>query len=119
MQSEKKQSLDAPTVNKSLTVASDVKESLTTDPVSNRYKFADSCFACGSLPCDQTENPWQSPPWVVHFDMAHFPKFLIDGRDPDNPDMFLGYRVSRQSLTTGQGGRLAFHRSHFAEDLPA
>lgn len=79
---------------------------LTVEPVSNRYKL-------GELP------------WIVHFDMTHRPRFLIDGRDPDNTDMFLGYRVGgtgavvKQSLTTGEGGRLAFHRSHFVEELPA
>lgn len=83
------------------------------------------CPACGALPCDQTSNPWAEMPWVVHFDIAPYPKFLVDGRDPNNADMFLGYkitgcgRISRQSLTTGEGGRLAFHRSHFVETLPA
>lgn len=102
-----------------------VKESLTVEPVRDRYRFRDNCFACGALPGDQCEDPWQSLPWVVHFDLAHRPRFLIDGRDPSNPDMFHGYRingdgtVARRSPGTGQGGRLGFHRSHFVEDLPA
>lgn len=49
-------------------------------------------------------------------------RFLIDRQDPNNPDMLSGFKIDRNgsigdgpSLTTGEGGRLNLHRSHFEE----
>jgi hypothetical protein len=94
-----------------------VKQSLTVEPVSNRYKLADNCFVCGALPGDQCEDPWGKLPWIVTKRDSGGWRFLIDGRDPDNRDVFSGYYLS----TEGKVGsvRYNFHRSHFLEELPA
>lgn len=49
-------------------------------------------------------------------------RFLIDRQDPNNPDMFSGFKIDANgsigqgpSRTTGEGGRLNLHRSHFEE----
>lgn len=49
-------------------------------------------------------------------------RFLIDRQDPNNPDMLSGFKIdingsigNGPSLTTGEGGRLNLHRSHFEE----
>lgn len=49
-------------------------------------------------------------------------RFLIDRQDPNDPDMLSGFKIDRNgsigngpSLTTGSGGRLNLHRSHFEE----
>lgn len=93
-----------------------VKENLTVEPVSNRYKFGGSCFSCGALPADQIENPWERMPWIVTKRESGGSRFLIDGRDDDNPDVFTGFAMS----VHGKLGKLryVFHRSHFEEELP-
>jgi len=82
------------------------------------------CYACGALPVDQTENPWSQLPWIVTLKNSGNWRFLIDRRTA-NLDIFSGFKVNAYgsigdgiSLTTGSGGRLNLHRSHFVEDLP-
>lgn len=93
------------TVKQSLTVAADVKEHLATEPVSPPYKF-------GPLP------------WIVTMSESGGCRFLIDSRDPENRDMFSGFKINahgkigEKSLTTGDGGRYNYHRSYFIEELP-
>lgn len=118
------------TVKENLTVGSGVKDCLTTEPVSNRYKFDDGeihlCWACGALPCDGGLQSWEKLPWIVTLKESGGWRFLIDSRYPDDPDMFSGFKISNHgkimaqpTLTTGSGGRLNLHRSYFMEDLPA
>ena len=82
-----------------------VKYCLTVEPVSNAYKF-------GALP------------WLVTMKESGGWRFLIDSRDPDNRDMFSGFKInahgkiSEKSLTTGEGWRYNYHRSYFIEELP-
>lgn len=107
-----------------------VKPDLTVEPVSNRYKFKDGechlCWACGALPIDGGLQAWEKLPWIVTLSESGGWRFLIDSRDPNNPDMFSGFKINAHgsigkgiTLTTGSGGRINLHRSHFMEDLPA
>ncbi len=106
-----------------------VKKSLTVEPVRYRYKMggdgnAQGCYACGSPPIDWCDDPWGKLPWIVTLKDSGNWRFLIDRRDHVNPDMFSGFKINNYgnignaSRTTGEGGRLALHRSHFIEDLP-
>lgn len=86
----------------------------------------DTCHSCGALQCDWVNNPWGHLPWIVTLAESGGWRFLIDQRSPDNRDMFSGFKIDANgsigkgpSLTTGSGGRLNLHRSHFIEDLPA
>jgi len=83
-----------------------------------------SCWACNALPCDGGLESWERLPWIVTLRGTAEQRFLIDRRDPDNPDMFGGLLINgngsvyRKCLTTGETGRRNFHRSHFEEELP-
>jgi hypothetical protein len=64
-------------------------------------------------------------PWIVTLKSSGGWRFLVDRRDPQNPDLFSGFKIDNHgsigrgpSLTTGGGGRLNLHRSHFCEHLP-
>lgn len=101
------------------------------EPVSYRYKLGEDgngqgCFACGCGPIDFIQDPWASLPWIVTLKESGHQLFLIDRRDEKNTDMFSGFKIIGNgsigngiSATTGSGGRLNLHRSHFEEDLPA
>jgi hypothetical protein len=119
-----------PTIEQSSIVAATVKEFLTVEPVSNHYKFNDGdvhlCWACGALPCDGGLQSWEKLPWVVTLKESGGWRFLIDSRDPENSDMFSGFKINNHgkimaqpTLTTGSGGRLNLHRSYFEEVLPS
>lgn len=102
-----------------------VKKSLMTGTIKQNL-MVELCFACGALPIDQGDSPWAQLPWIVHFNRAGYPRFLIDRRDHANRDMFSGYAINGLgsigdgiSRGSGQGGRLNFHRSFFVEELPA
>jgi hypothetical protein len=102
-----------------------VKQDLTVEPVSNRYKLGQPCGGCGGMPGDWAFDPWESLPWIVTLSESGNWRFLIDRRDAVNRDMFSGFKIDGHgsigdgiSQMSGNGGRINLHRSYFIEDLP-
>jgi hypothetical protein len=82
----------------------------------SEHEFRNRCFGCGALVSDQVKNPWGAMPWIVTKRESGGIRFLIDGRDEDNPDVFTGFAMSVHGKLAKL--RYAFHRSHFEEELP-
>lgn len=82
----------------------------------------DSCVWCKGEGTIEQSSKVAPLPRVATLKNSGGWRFLIDRQDPNNPEMFSGFKIDRNgsigdgpSLTTGEGGRLNLHRSHFED----